>query len=256
MPFPSYAPFELAIARARQAGRDRVELPVYFLGFPELETLAVERLSADSVTLTTFFGTARARVDGDGRLLGVHAPGSNFQASAERVPSVDIAAFAADFAAREKAGQPMGVLSPRDTVEAAAGGAKLSVDYSRPSRRGRVIFGNVVPWDKVWRTGANEATQLTTDRDLEMKGVTVPAGTYSLFTIPARSGWTLIINKETGQSGAEYKEAQDLGRVKMETQSLTEPVEQFTITVEPNKEGGVLRLAWDSTRASVSFRVK
>ena len=254
--FPSFGAFELATTRARQAGRDSIEVPVYFVGFPEPGTMAIKPLGTDSMTLATLFGVSRARVDRDGRLLGLHAPGATFQATVERVPAADIAALAAAFAAREKGGRALGELSPRDTVQASVAGAKLSVDYSRPAKRGRTIFGNVVPWGQVWRTGANEATHFTTDRDLVIGGVPVPAGTYTLFTLPSPSGWKLIINKQTGQSGTDYNQEQDLARIDMRVRSLPKPAERFTIAVEPGAKGGTLRLMWDTTEASVPFMVK
>ena len=254
--FPSYGPVELATRRARRAGRDSVDVPVYFVGFEEAGPMSIKRLGADSMTVTTLFGTSHARVDRDGRLISLDAPGTTFQATVERVTSVDIAAMATAFAAREKTGRALGELSPRDTVEASVGGATLAVEYSRPSRRGRTIFGKVVPWGKVWRTGANEATHFRTDHDLIIGGVTVPAGTYTLFTLPSPSGWKLIVNKQTGQSGTEYTEAEDLARIDMKVESLPKPVEQFTLDVEPHAKGGMLRLRWDTTQASVPFTVK
>src|SRR4051812_36783509 len=88
------------------------------------------------------------------------------------------------------------VLSPRDSAVASFGAAKVSVDYSRPSKRGREIFGGLVPWNQVWRTGANAATTLVTSRDLDIGGTLVPAGTYTLYTLPSPTGWKLIVNKQ------------------------------------------------------------
>lgn len=148
--------------------------------------------------------------------------------------------------------------SPRDKAEGSIDGATISVDYGRPSKRGRVIFGELVPYGKVWRTGANEATTLVTDRDLVIGGTEVPAGTYTLYTLPVQEGpWKLIINKQTGQWGTQYDEAQDLGRVDLKVVSLPESVEQFTISIEPREAGGgILRLVWDTTEATVPFTVK
>ena len=149
------------------------------------------------------------------------------------------------------------LLSPRDTTEQTVGGARLLVDYGRPSKRGREIFGGLVPWNQVWRTGANEATHFVTNKDLAIGGTKVPAGTYTLYTLPAPDGWKLIINKQTGQWGTEYDQAQDLARIDMRVEKRPEPLEQFTIAIEPQgQQGGVLRLAWDTTQASVPFTVK
>lgn len=113
-------------------------------------------------------------------------------------------------------------------------------------------MGDLVPFGKVWRTGANEATTLTTDRDLMIRSLHVPAGTYTLFTVPGEQDWTLIVNKQTGQWGTRYDESQDLGRVPMNVVSLDEPVESFLISIEPTDDGrGMLKLIWENTEANV-----
>jgi hypothetical protein len=129
------------------------------------------------------------------------------------------------------------------------------VDYGRPKKRGRAIFGGVVPWDRVWRTGANAATQLTTDADLRLGGQVILAGTYTLWTVPSPSGGKLIVNKRTGQWGTEYDESQDLLRIDLAQDTVAAPVEQFTIAVEPRDSGGVLLLSWDRARLVLPFTV-
>ena len=148
------------------------------------------------------------------------------------------------------------ILSPRDTATQTIGSAHLVVDYGRPSKRGREIFGGLVPYGAVWRTGANEATHFRTDRDLTIGTIRVPRGTYTLWTIPARDGWTLIVNRQTGQWGTDYDKTQDVGRTPMRVATLSEPVEQFTIAIEPARNGsGVLTMSWDTTQASIPIHV-
>ncbi|MBI3951243.1 MAG: DUF2911 domain-containing protein [Acidobacteria bacterium] len=147
-------------------------------------------------------------------------------------------------------------LSPAGTAEFTLNGKKITVAYSRPSMRGRKIFGQLVPYDKVWRTGANEATSFTTEADLVLGGVTIPKGSYTLFTIPSVGGWKLIINKQTGQWGTEYDGSQDLARIDIKVESLNDPIEQFTISIAPTGKGGVMKLEWENTRASVEFSEK
>ena len=134
---------------------------------------------------------------------------------------------------------------------------EITVDYSSPTVKGRKIWGGVVPYDQVWRTGANEATSLKTDTDLDIGGTTVPAGSYTLYTLPSASSWKLIINKQTGQWGTVYQQDQDLARVEMNVTSLSQPVEQFTISFD--KKGGdaaQLNLQWEKTQASVEVKEK
>jgi hypothetical protein len=147
-------------------------------------------------------------------------------------------------------------MSPPDTVRANVSGANIQVAYSRPGKRGRKIFGNVVPWNEIWRTGANAATMFTTDKDLVIGGKTVPAGKYTLWTLPTANGATLIINSETGQWGTDYHADKDFARVALQTKMLTQPVEQFEIGVVPQSAGGVFRMAWDDREYSVPFTIK
>lgn len=149
-------------------------------------------------------------------------------------------------------------LSPRDTTEFAVNGApRIRVDYGRPFMRGRQIMGGLVPWGRVWRTGANAATVFSTEVPLRIGNATVPAGSYSLFTLPSERGeWLLILNGQTGQWGTQYDASRDVVRIPMRVQRLANPVEQFTIRLDRGRgDAGTLALEWENTRASVPFRV-
>ncbi len=138
-----------------------------------------------------------------------------------------------------------------------ADGKTVTINYARPSMKGRQIFGGLVPYGQVWRTGANAATSLKTDVDLTIGGANVPAGSYTLYSIPSESGWKLIINKQTGQWGTKYDEGQDLARVDMKVSKNASPTEQFTISFD--KTGGnaaTLKLDWAGTTASVNVAEK
>jgi len=143
-------------------------------------------------------------------------------------------------------------LSPPAKAEGKVGNATITVDYGAPSMRGREIFGGLVPYDKVWRTGANAATTLVTDADIVLGDLEVPKGTYTLFTIPGKDEWTLIVSSETGQWGSRYDEAKDFGRTKMKVKALDEAVETFEIRVKSD----ALTLAWEKTKASVPVKAK
>lgn len=148
--------------------------------------------------------------------------------------------------------------SPHESTSATISGKKITVEYGRPNKKGREIFGGLVPFDKVWRTGADEATKFTTEADLKVGDLSVPAGTYSLFTIPNEKEWTLVLNKVADQWGAfKYESGQDLGRTAMTVSSLDAPLEQFTIAIEA--KGGsqaTLKLSWDQTTASADITVQ
>jgi hypothetical protein len=150
--------------------------------------------------------------------------------------------------------QPPG--SPHETVKATIGGASISVEYGRPYMRGRKIMGGLVPYDHVWRTGADAATTLSTSKALVIGGAEVPSGKVTLFTLPAEAGWKLIINKQTGQGGLEYDQAQDLARVDLTRKPLSAPVDQLTIAIDPAGAGGVLKISWETTELTVPFTVK
>jgi hypothetical protein len=144
--------------------------------------------------------------------------------------------------------------SPHAEVSAVLAGKKVTVSYGRPYVKGRAIFGGLVPWGQVWRTGADEATMFTTEADVVIGGLKVPKGEYALFTIPTEKQWTLVVNKTAKQWGAfKYDAAQDLGRVPMTVTTATKPVEQFTIEMVPAGKQVTLKLSWDKTVASVAF---
>ena len=143
-------------------------------------------------------------------------------------------------------------LSPPAKAEGQIAGKSVTIDYSAPSMREREIFGGLVPYDTVWRTGANAATTLMTETDLMIGDLSVPAGTYTIFTIPAKNEWTLIVSKETGQWGTRYNDSKDLGRTKMSVESVDEAVETFVIAIE----GDALTMTWANTRASVAVKAK
>jgi Protein of unknown function (DUF2911) len=137
------------------------------------------------------------------------------------------------------------------------GGNTIKTNYSSPRMKGRKIYGDLVPFGQVWRAGANEATTFVTSSDVVVGGKTVPAGSYTIFTIPAADKWTLIVNKKTGEWGIPYKyESDELARVDMKVSKLPEPVENFTITDDKSESGCILRMDWETTRASVNLAAK
>jgi hypothetical protein len=147
--------------------------------------------------------------------------------------------------------------SPPGTADCTINGKKVTIDYSRPFLKGRKLGTDLAPYGKVWRTGANEATTLTTAIALDIGGAKVPAGTYTLYTLPSEGTWKLIINKQTGQWGTEYHQEQDLARVDMKKQEIAVPVEQFTIALDQDSNNSAdLALEWEKTRVSVTIRAQ
>jgi hypothetical protein len=143
--------------------------------------------------------------------------------------------------------------SPPETATVSLNGKSVEIKYGAPSVNGRKIVGALVPYDKVWRTGANEATSLSTNVNLKIGGTPVPAGTYTLYTLPGSSQWLLIINRQTGQWGTEYHQEQDLARIPMKSSRLSSPQEKMSITFE-NTNGSTteLHIKWENTDESVT----
>ncbi|HBQ61430.1 MAG TPA: hypothetical protein DD671_17930, partial [Balneolaceae bacterium] len=169
----------------------------------------------------------------------------------KRVDDLDMQALANRFARN-----PVGELSGAVSAEFQFRDTNFRVDFGSPQKRGRDLFGNIVPWGERWRTGANRATHFYTSNDLMFGDLEVPAGEYTLFTIPKQDGGTLIINKQTGQNGQSYDQSRDLGRVPMEISTKEEVTEAFTIRVEETEEGGQLNLIWGNTVFSSDFTVQ
>jgi hypothetical protein len=164
---------------------------------------------------------------------------------------LDVAALAADYAARDASGAGLGVPSPTDTVTATIDGAEMEVVYSRPAMRGREIWGGLVPFGEVWRTGANAATHFSTSRPIRLGDLDLPAGDYTLWSTFTPEGATLIVNSQTGQWGTAYDAEQDFGRTALEQRAVDEPVERFTIEIAESEGTPELRLVW-ANRAYVA----
>ena len=146
--------------------------------------------------------------------------------------------------------------SPHVKSEYTIDGANLSIEYGRPFLKGRTPGKDVDPMEgREWRTGADEATTLVTSRALKFGDLSVPAGTYTLYTIPTGGTWHLIVSKKTGQWGIPYPKGEDLGRTPMTLGKAPKAAEQLTISVEDTAKGGTLHVDWGTTRASIPFTV-
>ena len=146
--------------------------------------------------------------------------------------------------------------SPPASVSAQIGGKQISIDYYAPSMHGRKVMGALVPYGEVWCTGANWATKITFATALQIGDLKLPAGSYSLWTIPNAKEWTLIVNKQTGQFHLDYDASRDFGRTKMTIKKLDAPVETFKIELRPGAGNqGTLALLWETTEASIPLTI-
>jgi Protein of unknown function (DUF2911) len=154
-------------------------------------------------------------------------------------------------------------ISPHETVSGVIDGCRVTVTYGRPYTKDphtgapRKIWGGLVPYGKVWRLGADEATTLITQKPLVFGDTTVPAGAYTVYMLPQEDGAKLIINKQLGQWGTQYSEAQDLARIDMKKTALDEPPHELTVAIAKNPDGGgVLKVMWEDAQYSAAFTVQ
>ncbi len=252
-------PYELALVRLKTSGASEAAQPL--LTGSRVSSFALARVGPDSMTIThPSRGTMRLRVDRTGRLMALDAGATTRKLVVERRPWMPIDDIVRRWTTQDAAGRSLGALSGRARSSNAVGGATISLDHGTPSKRGRTIWGALVPFGAVWRTGANEATHFETDRDLVFgtgrDTLAVPAGRYTLFSVPERDGGWLIINRETGQAGTAHDPTKDLGRVRLSARPLSTPVETFTIKADTEGRANLLHLQWDNAERVVPFQVR
>jgi hypothetical protein len=248
-PVYSYAPFELIFARGAGA-RDSVL--AIGLGGNAVSVVGLQTYSGDTLRMRGGTYPMLARFDREGRLLltdGIFT--TNKAVGTRKSGKVDIGALAV-------AMKPTGVLSPRATAYAGFSRGPIFISYGRPAVRERTVWGGVlIPFDTVWRTGANEATHLATSKTIVLGDMTLAPGLYTLWTQYTRAGTFLIVNRQVGQWGTEYTASQDIGRLKMDMAKTPEHIEDFTITVRasgPNR--GAMDFAWGDSVATATFSVR
>jgi hypothetical protein len=195
-------------------------------------------------------GTGEAMMDSGNNMLSYSGARTTYDVRVTRLAILpDVKGIADRWEAKETAGGLVRSLSVRDTTRARIGNSVFTIDYGRPLLRGRTLLGELIPYDRVWRTGANEATQFTTSTPIKLAGMQVPAGTYTLFTAPHTNGVDLIVNKQTGEWGTEYNRSLNLGMAGMVSEVAAAPVEEFTISVIPgDNRHGTLVFEWGSFR--------
>lgn len=218
-------------------------------------SIKVSQKGEDTYSWIVFGSPVIGEFNDDLQLTSFSAEATTMDFVSSGPTEVDFNQLVGRYASRDAAGEGIGTMSPRDQVEAIVDGAEIKIDYSRPSMRGRLIWGGLVPYGQVWRTGANAATQFQTSKDLMIGDTELPAGTYTLFSIHEEDGSQLIINEQTGQWGTQYNAENDFVRIPMERVTLEEPTERFTISISDTGEGGMLHFEWDQTRFNLPFTV-
>jgi hypothetical protein len=198
-------------------------------------------------------GTGEATFDSSHHMLAYSGARTTYKVEVKRLTNPperpEIEAIGGRFAALETSSGGAAQLSVRDTTRATIGNATFTVDYGRPLARGRVLVGNILPYDEVWRTGANAATQFSTSMPITLGGIRLPAGMYTLWTIPRTTGVDLIVNQQTGQWGTGYNAKFDIGKAPMATAAPASPVEKFTISISStDAHHGTLVMEWGTFR--------
>ncbi len=247
--------FEQAMRQAQASGADKHAVELVYPTRPQPVNNTVGRLAGDTVAISFFGAPLKAWADADGNILGADGTPTTVDIVTARVAELDLDGLAATWAGMDTRGEGIGVPSPAATTQGTVQGVTIEIAYSQPAKRGRDIWGGLVPHGEVWRTGANAATVFTADRDLVIGGANVPAGSYTLWSTYSADTQQLIINSETGQGGTAYNPANDFATVEMSMSSLPEMLERFTISLEETADGGMLHLDWDRTRFSVAIQV-
>jgi len=211
------------------------------------------RISADSLSMD-YFGSPRIGwTDDQGQILGASGALTTGKAEVRRVEPFLTGAYADRWAAMDAAGTGIGTPSPGATTEATVDGVDFEVRYSQPAKRGREIWGGLVPNGEVWRTGANAATHFSTSADISIGGNELDAGTYTLWSLWDGGEYSLIVNEQTNIWGTAHDGAHDLFSVVMTESDLSDMVERFTISIEDTDEGGIIVLEWDTTRYELAL---
>jgi hypothetical protein len=246
LPVYAYAPMELIAAMG--AGK-RDSVPAIGAAGNNAGFVGLVAAGGDTLRIRGGAYGMLMAFDRNGRLQSIDGIFTTNKAIGTRTSGkVDIAAIAANM-------KPTGTLSPRMTAYAAFAQGPIFINYGSPAVRGRTVWGGtLVPFDTIWRTGANEATHLATSKTIQLGDMTLAPGLYSLWTQHTRGGTFLIVNRQVGQWGTQYNAANDIGRVAMEVTNTPENVEDFTIIVRSLGQGrGAIDLAWGDKMASANF---
>jgi hypothetical protein len=202
---------------------------------------------------SSVMGIFTLSLDKKDNLRSVDGIGTSWNIKGTVVPLLNMDSVIATNVSKDQVNPHIAITNRLDSVQRTIGGAAIKIRYSRPSVRGRVIFGEVVPYDRFWRTGADAATKLTLSQPIYFNGKELPAGEYSIFTLPSKNGWTIMFNKQPNIWGTEYKAANDVLRVPMSVEVLQERAELLTIDLVQTDKGGRIEISWEKMKASVPF---
>lgn len=246
-------PYDIAFERAHQSANDSIHQ--YLLTGRRASDFIIHRTADEEYTLRhPSRGVMYVQTNIQGQMTWLDAKETTRKLIVERISALDFEKLTDRYIEIDKQGSPFGTLSPAVESEFTVNSTDFRLTYGSPQKRGRSLFGGIVPYGERWRTGANRASHFSTSSDIYISGNRVPAGEYTLFTIPEEDGGTLIINKQTGQNGQSYDPSQDLMRVPMMRTDNNDNVEGFTLQVVESNQGGSIEILWGETIYYVDFK--
>ena len=213
--------------------------------------VAISKVAGDTLIFGgDFLEYAKIKATPEGRILAYDGTATPWNYTVTKLAPINVDEVAKRMSKKPKIGIP----SPKAVVGFAVAGDTIGLTYGRPFKRGRKIFGGVVPYDSVWRTGANDLTKITLPYEVQFGKVSIPKGAYGLYTIPHKDGWTLIFNTDFEKWPTEPNRSKDFALVPLQVRKAAQPADQFTIMVDPVKDGGIIRFIWEDTEAYASFK--
>jgi hypothetical protein len=228
-------------------------LPITMLNdYIGVRHVAVSKGNGDTLIFGgDFLEYTKIKTTPEGRILAYDGTATPWNYLVTKLEPINVDEVAKRMSKKPKIGIP----SPTLKVDFSIGYDTIGLSYGRPFKRGRKIFGGVVPYDSIWRTGANDPTKINLPYDIQFGKQVIPKGEYSLYTIPSVNEWTLIFNTDLKQWPTEPDRSKDFALIPMEVRKATRQTDQFTITIDSTKGGGIIKFIWDETEAFVPFNI-
>ena len=248
---PTLSLIEWNCMRLIRSGKESIPLTMIndYIGIREV---AITKGRNDTLIFGgDFLEYAKIKATPEGRIMAYDGTATPWNYLVTKVAPADVDEMAKRMSKKPKIGIP----SPKANIDFAVAGDTIHLSYGRPFKRGRKIFGGVVPYDSVWRTGANDLTKISLPYDLQFDKTIIPKGDYGLYTIPSEKGWTLIFNTDFEKWPTEPNRSKDFALVPLQLRKPAQIADQFTIMIDPNKDGGVIKFTWDETEAYAYFKV-
>lgn len=248
---PTLSLIEWNCMRLIKSGRQ--SMPITMINdYIGIRNVAISKGHGDTLIFGgDFLEYAKVKATPEGRIAAYDGTATPWNYIVTKLDPIDVD----DMAKRMSKKPKIGIPSPKAELNFAIANDTIGLSYGRPFKRGRKIFGGIVPYDSVWRTGANDLTKLKLPYDIQFGKVTIPKGEYALYTIPRVDGWILIFNTDFNKWPTEPNRSKDFALVPLQVRKAAQPTDQFTIVIDPVKDGGIIKLTWDETEAFAPFRV-